>query len=150
MKTVPLSQLCDLTGTEIGPTNWKEIGQDRIDAFATTTDDHQWIHTDPERAASGPYGGTIAHGYLTLSLIAAFMQELLQVEGARMRINYGLNKVRFPAAVHSGSRIRGRLTVRDVNEQADGTIQATYAVVVEADGMAKPVCVANAISRYAN
>ncbi|GGU97469.1 MaoC family dehydratase [Actinomadura cremea] len=149
MKTVPLTRLRELTGTELGPTGWKEIGQDRIDAFADATGDHQWIHTDPARAASGPFGGTIAHGYLTLSLVAAFMQELLHVEGASVRINYGLNKVRFPAAVRSGSRVRARLTVRDVEEKPDGTVQATYAVTVEADGAAKPACVAEAVSRYA-
>ncbi|QFG26179.1 MaoC family dehydratase [Actinomadura sp. WMMB 499] len=149
MTTVPLARLRDLTGTELGPTGWQEVGQDRIDAFADATGDHQWIHTDPGRAASGPFGGTVAHGYLTLSLVAAFMQELLRVDGANVRINYGLGKVRFPAALRAGSRVRARLVVRDVDERPDGTVQATYAVTVEADGSAKPVCVAEAISRYA-
>ncbi|HEY8481542.1 MAG TPA: MaoC family dehydratase [Spirillospora sp.] len=149
MRTVELTRLHELVGVELGPTGWKHIGQDRIDAFAAVTGDHQWIHTDPERAASGPFGGTVAHGYLTLSLVAAFMQELLRIEGARVRINYGLDKVRFPAAVRAGSRIRARLTVRDVKELPDAMVQAAYTVTVEADRGGKPVCVAETLARYA-
>ena len=100
------------TGREAGPTDWITIEQSRVDAFADATDDHQWIHVDPVRAATGPFGSTIAHGYLTLSLVNLFLPDLVRVDGARMGVNYGTDKVRFPAAVKVGARIRGRAQLR--------------------------------------
>ena len=107
-----MSALSELVGTELGPTSWIEITQERIDAFAAATDDPQWIHVDAERAADGPFGTTIAHGFLTLSLCVPMLYEILPERGAGMAVNYGTNRVRFPAAVPSGSRVRGRFRVR--------------------------------------
>jgi acyl dehydratase len=135
-----------LVGEELGPTGWVEIAQERIDAFAAATDDHQWIHVDPERAAEGPFGTTIAHGYLTLSLLPAFAYQLLPFGDARLTINYGLNRVRFPAPVPVGSRVRGRFRVVDVSE-VDGGYQLTLEATVEREGADKPVCAAEAVYR---
>ncbi len=134
-------------GVELGPSSWLEITQERIDAFAGATDDRQWIHVDPERAASGPFGTTIAHGYLTLSLLVPFAYELLPVEDAGAAINYGLNRVRFPAPVPVGSQIRARFTVDEVTE-VEGGVQATMSATVERDGSEKPVCAAELVFRY--
>ena len=133
----------DLVGVELGPTSWIEITQERIDAFAQATDDPQWIHTDPVRAAEGPFGTTIAHGFLTLSLCVPMLYEALP-PADRMVVNYGVNKVRFPAPVPAGGRIRGRfrvLTLEDVAAGARVTIEAT----VECEGVQKPVCVAELV-----
>ncbi|MGE5690156.1 MAG: MaoC family dehydratase, partial [Pseudomonadota bacterium] len=108
-------------GLELGPSAWREVSQERIDAFAAATDDPQWIHVDPVRAADGPFGTTVAHGYLTLALLVPFASELLPVEDAALTVNYGLNRVRFPAAVPSGSRIRARVRVEAVADVAGGT-----------------------------
>ena len=134
-------------GLELGPSEWREVTQERIDAFAAATDDPQWIHVDPERAAAGPFGTTIAHGYLTLALLVPFSYELLPVDDAALSINYGLNRVRFPAPLPSGSRVRARFRVESVEEVAGGT-QVTMAATVERDGAEKPVCVAELVFRY--
>ena len=134
-------------GSEYGPSSWIEVGQDRIDAFAEATGDHQWIHVDPERARSSPFGGTIAHGYLTLSLAPALLNEIWRVEGMTMGLNYGVNRLRFPAPVPVGSKLRvgARLTaVDDIAGGAQGTIELTF----EVEGQDKPGCVAEVVYRY--
>jgi acyl dehydratase len=134
-------------GLELGPSEWQEIRQERVDAFAEATGDRQWIHVDRERAAAGPFGGTIAHGYLTLSMLAAFSFELLPVEDASASINYGLNRVRFPAPVPVGSRVRASFRVEDASE-VEGGVQVTMAATVERESAEKPVCVAELVFRY--
>ena len=133
-------------GSDLGPGPWRTIEQSRVDAFAVATDDEQWIHVDAARAAAGPFGRTIAHGFLTLSLLPSLMRELYAVEGARMGVNYGLNKVRFPAPVPVGSSIRATATVLSV-DPVDGGVQIVLRVTVESDAGAKPVCVAESVSR---
>ncbi len=135
------------TGDVYGPSSWVELPQERIDAFAEATGDHQWIHTDPERAKDGPFGSTIAHGYLTLSLLPVASYEVVPRQGGSMSINYGLNKVRFPAPVPVGSRLRATFEVLDVDEQEWGG-QATMRATVEREGGEKPVCVAETVFRY--
>jgi acyl dehydratase len=134
-------------GLEVGPNGWREIEQARIDAFADATDDPQWIHVDPVRAAEGPFGSTIAHGFLTLSLLVPFVYDLMPVEDASATINYGLNKVRFPAPVPVGSRLRARLRIEDVSE-INGGVQVAIAATVEREGGEKPVCAAELVFRY--
>ncbi|WP_327322501.1 MaoC family dehydratase [Streptomyces sp. NBC_01210] len=134
-------------GAQLGHSEWLEIEQKRIDLFADATGDHQWIHVDPERAASGPFGTTIAHGYLTLSLLPTFVPQILRVEGMKMGINYGANKVRFPSPVPVGSRLRASAVLQNV-EEAGGGVQVTALVTVEREGGDKPVCVAESVSRY--
>jgi acyl dehydratase len=134
-------------GVEFGPSSWIEIPQATIDAFADATGDHQWIHVDPERAAQGPFGSTIGHGYLTLSLIPVMSYEVLPHEEGGMGLNYGLNRVRFPAPVPVDSRVRGTFRV-DSLEEADWGHQAQLTATVEREGGDKPVCVAEVIFRY--
>jgi acyl dehydratase len=134
------SRLRELLGAELGPSSWIEVTQDRIDAFAEATNDPQWIHVDPARAADGPFGGTIAHGFLTLALCVPMMSELLPPADG-MVVNYGVNRVRFPAAVPSGSRVRGRFRVASVEDTAAGE-RASIEATVECDRVEKPVCVA--------
>ncbi|MER8096649.1 MaoC family dehydratase [Streptomyces goshikiensis] len=134
-------------GAPLGPSGWLEVDQKRIDLFADATGDHQWIHVDPERAASGPFGSTIAHGYLTLSLLPSLVPQIMRVEGMKMGINYGVNKVRFPAPVPVGSRLRATAVITEVT-QAGGGVQVAATVTVECEGAAKPVCVAESVSRY--
>ena len=135
-------------GDEFGPSEWLEIDQERIDRFAEATGDDQWIHVDPERAAAGPFGSTIAHGFLTLSLIVKFLYETRPEEGEfRMGINYGVNRVRFPAPVPVGSRVRGTFRVETVDE-ADWGSQSTLNVTIEREGGDKPVCVAEVVFRH--
>ncbi|OMI37258.1 MaoC family dehydratase [Streptomyces sparsogenes] len=141
-------ELRSAVGEDLGPSDWLEVDQKRIDLFADATGDHQWIHVDPEKAAAGPFGTTIAHGYLTLSLLPAFTPQLLTVEGVRMGINYGVNKVRFPSPVPVGSRLRATGRVAEVTEVADGGFQVTLVVTVEREGGDKPVCVAESVARY--
>jgi acyl dehydratase len=141
-----MSSLPELVGEELGPTDWFEVGQERIDEFARATDDAQWIHTDPVRAAEGPFGTTIAHGYLTLSLCVPLMSRTLSLTGYRMGINYGVNRVRFPAPLPSGSRIRGRFTVQSVDE-IEGGDQGVVLATIEREGGEKPVCVAELVVR---
>jgi acyl dehydratase len=138
-----------LVGQELGPTDWVAVEQERIDAFAAATDDPQWIHVDPERAGAGPFGTTIAHGYLTLSLLPSFTYRVLPLDGARLTINYGLNRVRFPAPVPVGSRVRGRFRVIDVSD-VEGGHQLTLEATVEREGGEKPVCVAEVVYRVLN
>lgn len=135
-----MSRLGDLVGVELGPTAWIHVAQERIDAFAGATGDPYWIHTDPVRAAEGPFGTTIAHGFLTLSLCVPMLYELLPPADG-MVLNYGVNRVRFPAAVPSGTRVRGRFRVASVEDAATGE-RATIEAAVECDGVEKPVCVA--------
>jgi acyl dehydratase len=137
----------DRIGTEIGVSDWMEITQDRVDAFADATDDHQWIHVDREKAAAGPFGGTIAHGFLTLALtVTLSAQVVLDVGSPRMALNYGLEKVRFPAPVPVGSRIRARISLASVSD-VEGGIQVNRQVVVEVEGGEKPAMVAETVSR---
>ena len=136
-----MSALRELVGTELGPTSWIEVTQERIDAFAAATDDPQWIHIDPERAAAGPFGTTIAHGFLTLSLCVPMLYEVLPERGDTMALNYGTNRVRFLAPVPSGARVRGRFLVAEV-ESTDRGERATIEASVECEGVEKPVCVA--------
>ncbi|MBZ3902639.1 MaoC family dehydratase [Streptomyces brasiliscabiei] len=134
-------------GEQLGYSDWLEVDQKRIDLFAEATGDHQWIHVDPEKAAAGPFGTTIAHGYLTLSLLPLFVPQVLKVDNVKMGVNYGTNKVRFPGPVPVGSRLRATATLQEVAE-AGGGVQVTAAVVVEREGADKPVCVAESVSRY--
>jgi acyl dehydratase len=135
-----VSALGDLVGQELGPTSWFDVTQERIDAFAAATEDPQWIHVDPERAAAGPFGTTIGQGFLTLSLCVPMLYEVLPERG-QMAVNYGTNRVRFPAPVPSGSRVRGRFRVVEVEATARGE-RATIEAKIECDGVEKPVCVA--------
>ena len=142
-----MSDLRELIGKELGPTDWLEVSQARIDEFARVTDDLQWIHVDPVRAAAGPFGTTIAHGYLTLSLCARLASEALAgLADPSLSINYGTNRVRFPAPVPAGSRIRARVTVASVDDVPDGE-QAVLVTTVEREGGDKPVCVAEMVVR---
>ncbi|MDT7841442.1 MaoC family dehydratase [Streptomyces justiciae] len=142
-----LDELKKLAGSDLGTSEWIEVTQDRINTFADATGDHQWIHVDPERAAEGPFGAPIAHGYLTLSLFIPMFTELLDVQGVTTKVNYGLNKVRFPSPVKVGSRIRlvGKLT--DVEDVAGG-VQITVDGAIEIEGGAKPAAVLQSLSRF--
>jgi acyl dehydratase len=142
-----LDELVAAQGSQLGPTDWLEVTQERVNVFADATDDHQWIHVDPERAANGPFGGAIAHGLLTLSLLPHFMQQLYTVENIAMAINYGYNKVRFITPVKVGAKIRARAEITKV-DQLDGGVQATMTTTVEIDGSEKPAAVAESIVRF--
>jgi acyl dehydratase len=139
-----LAELDAAVGEVLGTTDWIEIDQARIDLFADATDDHQWIHVDPERAAAGPFGGTIAHGYLTLSLIPWFGTQTFRLETTGARLNYGLNKVRFPSPVRVGSRLRATVTLQGTSDLPVGK-QAVFTFVIEIEGEAKPACVAETV-----
>ncbi len=143
-----LDELKALAGTDLGHTGWQEMTQERVNTFADATDDHQWIHVDPEKAAAGPFGGPIAHGYLTLSLVIPLFGELLEVKGVSMAINYGLNKVRFPAPVPVGSRIRLGAVLGAVEDAGVNAVQVVTDFTMEVEGSAKPACVAQALYRY--
>lgn len=142
-----LAELKKLAGSDLGSSEWTDVTQERIDTFADATGDHQWIHTDPERAKEGTFGGPIAHGYLTLSLFIPMFTELLEVEGVTTKVNYGLNKVRFPAPVPAGSRIRLAARLAGV-EDVPGGVQITVDGTVEIEGAAKPACVLQSVSRF--
>ncbi len=142
-----LDEFAAAEGTQLGPTDWLEITQDRVNLFADATDDHQWIHVDPERAATGPFGGTIAHGLLTLSLVPQFIHQLYTVDNIALAINYGYNKVRFITPVRVGAKIRARAEIASV-AQLDGAVQATVATTVEIDGSDKPAAVVESIARF--
>lgn len=142
-----LDELRGAVGTVLGPSEWHEITQRQIDLFAEATGDHQWIHVNPERAAAGPFGTTIAHGYLTLSLVAYLLPQVIAVAGVSMGINYGANRVRFPAPVPVGSSVRARGVIQSVKD-VPGGVQVTTLVTIEIDGNAKPACVVESISRY--
>ena len=145
--TTDITGLPDRVGEHLGWSEWREITQERVDQFADATDDHQWIHVDPERAANGPFGGTIAHGLLTLSLLPHFTHQLYTVDNIAMAVNYGYNKVRFITPVRVGSRIRARAEIAKV-DQLDGAVQATVPVTVEIEGSDKPAAVAESIVRF--
>jgi acyl dehydratase len=138
-----LSDFRDLVGRELGPTSWLDVTQARIDAFAAATDDPQWIHVDHERAAAGPFGTTVAHGFLTLSLCVSMLSEVLPRSDG-MILNYGVDRVRFPAPVPSGGRIRGRFRVISIDATARGD-RAVIEATIECKGAAKPVCVASLV-----
>lgn len=141
------SDLLGKEGLKIGPSDWLEITQERVNTFADATGDHQWIHVDPERAKTGPFGGTIAHGYLTLSLAAKFMDEILTINGMSMGINYGTDRVRFLSPVLVGKRVRGHGEFLEIRE-AGGGFQSVLRVTIEIEGEEKPACVVDTISRY--
>lgn len=142
-----LAEFIAAEGEQLGPTEWLEITQDRVNLFADATDDHQWIHIDPERAASGPFGGTIAHGLLTLSLIPHFTSQLYSVDNVAMAINYGYDKVRFVAPVRVGARLRARAEIAAV-KQLGSAVQATLSTTIEIEGSEKPAAVAESIVRF--
>ncbi|WP_117214452.1 MaoC family dehydratase [Allorhizocola rhizosphaerae] len=142
-----LDDLRKLAGADLGAGDWHEITQQQIDTFAEATGDHQWIHVDPERAKTGPFGGTIAHGYLTLALVIPLWTELLRIDGIGMAVNYGLNRVRFPAPVPSGGQIRLRARVDTVEDIPDG-VQMTVDLTIELRDATKPAAVAQAVYRY--
>ncbi len=139
--------LLGMVGTKIGPTDWVRIDQDRVNAFADCTGDHQWIHVDVERAKAGPFGGTIAHGYLTMSLINLFLPDLVEVRGFAHAVNVGLDKLRFLAPVVVGSRIRATSEIVSA-EEVKGAIQSVVRVTIEIEGSDRPALVADTISRY--
>ena len=141
------SALLEAVGQHLGYSDWLEIDQQRINLFADATGDHQWIHVDPERAKDGPFGATIAHGYLTLALVNLFLPQILEVRGVSMGVNYGTDKVRFPAVVPVGSRVRGNGEIVSV-EDIKGTVQVVVRVTVEVAGAERPACVADTISRF--
>jgi acyl dehydratase len=148
MTAVDLTRLGDLAGREVGVSDWLVVTQERIDAFADATGDHQWIHVSPDRATTDtPFGTTIAHGFLTLSLVSALVRNAVTVEGTRMALNYGLNRVRFVSPVPSGSRIRARVALMEIVAMAD-SVQAFWNVTIERDGGDRPAVVAEWIVRY--
>jgi acyl dehydratase len=142
-----VEDLQGVVGARLGVGPWQTIDQAAIDGFAEVTGDRQWIHVDPERAAGGPFGTTIAHGFLTLSLCAPIIEQTLEVRGAGMQVNYGLEKVRFPAPVPVGSRMRGTVELAAL-EEVGGGVQATLRITIEIAGQAKPACVADALVRF--
>jgi acyl dehydratase len=145
--TTTLAELPGLVGTELGTSDWVEVTQERVNLFADATEDHQWIHIDVDRAKQeSPYGGPIAHGYLTLSMLVPLVAQVLTITDTKMGVNYGLNKVRFPAPVPVGSKVRARVTLKDV-EQVAGGLQNTLVVAIEREGGDKPVCIAEWVTR---
>jgi acyl dehydratase len=140
--------LLGAVGRKLGASEWLAIDQARVDQFADATGDHQWIHVDTERAKSGPFGGTIAHGYLTLSLVNSFLPQLLEVRGVSMGVNYGCDRVRFPAPVKVGARVRGVGEVVAAEEVKGGAVQVTVRVSVEVEGSDRPACIVDTISRF--
>jgi acyl dehydratase len=142
-----VDELRAAVGSHLGHSEWWEITQERVNRFADATDDHQFIHVDPDRAAATPFGGPIAHGYLTLSMAVPLARQIVSVEGVRMAVNYGTNKVRFPAPVPVGSRLRAGAVLRSV-EDVPGGVQVVYELTFEVEGGDKPVCVAETVSRY--
>lgn len=139
-----LTELAGAVGEHLGYSDWLAVTQDRVDQFADATGDHQWIHVDPDRAKQGPFGGTIAHGYLTLSLVPMLSQQIYGVDSIRMGINYGTDKVRFPAPLPVGSSVRAGAELVSVRETAQG-VQAVVKMTIEAQGIEKPVCVAETV-----
>ena len=142
-------ELAGAVGADLGATDWITVTQEQVDKFADATLDNQWIHTDTDRARNGPFGGPIAHGYLTMSLASHFLSQLARVENIAMGINYGVDKVRFPSPVPVGSRLRGRGEVVDVKE-VPGGVQAVVRVTIERDGADKPAAIVDTVSRYLN
>jgi len=142
-----LAELPPLVGQELAVSDWTTVTQQQIDLFADATGDHQWIPVDPVRAKAGPFGTTIAHGFLTLSLIPKLVESALDIRNLRMSVNYGLNRVRFPAPVPAGSRLRARVKLLECQPVADDGMQIVWQVTVEREGSDKPVCVAESVSR---
>ena len=142
------SELKESVGKQLGVSEWLEIDQARIDTFADATGDHQWIHVDPDRAKDGAFGSTIAHGYLTLSLVNKFLPEIIDVRGISMGVNYGSDRLRFPAPVPVGSRIRGSAELIKVEDVKGNAVQSTVRVTVEIEGSDRPACIIDTISRY--
>jgi acyl dehydratase len=147
-KTIQVQDLKAHAGEHLGHSDWHEITQDQVNLFADATGDHQWIHVDPERAKTGPFGGTIGHGYLTMSLAPAYLQEVWQVEGMKMGLNYGINKLRFPSPVPVGSKLRLGAELAAVEDVGGAGLQATLAITFEIEGQDKPACVAEVVYRY--
>ncbi|MBM3353078.1 MAG: MaoC family dehydratase [Betaproteobacteria bacterium] len=145
---VSLRELESRLGQEVGVSPWVEMPQERIDLFARATEDFQWIHVDPARARGSPFGGTIAHGFLTLAMLPKLSESTFEFSDRKMGVNYGLNKVRFTAPVPAGARIRGRFTLARFEKLEGNGVQTTWSVVFEREGGDKPVCVAEAISRH--
>jgi acyl dehydratase len=142
-----ISGLKELVGHHLGYSEWHQVTQEQVNLFADATGDHQWIHVDLEKAKAGPFGGPIAHGYLTLSLAPTLLEEILRVDGVTMAVNYGLNKLRFPAPVPVGSKVRAGASLADIEDVAGG-VQVVLAVTFEIEGATKPVCVAEILFRY--
>ncbi|MFT5441912.1 MAG: acyl dehydratase [Myxococcota bacterium] len=142
------AELKDSVGKHLGVSEWLEIDQERINKFADATGDNQWIHVDPERAKKGPFGTTIAHGYLTQSLVNLFLPQIMDVRGISMGVNYGADRLRFPAIVPVGSRVRGSAELIKVEDVKGGAVQSTVRVTVEIEGGDRPACVIDTISRY--
>lgn len=140
-------ELLDAVGRHLGRSDWITVDQDRINLFAEATGDHQWIHVDPQAAAQGPFGATIAHGYLTLALTSLFLPEIMSVK-ASMGVNYGANRVRFPHPVTAGSRVRGSAVLTEAAELPGGGVQAVITITVEIEGADKPACVVESVSRF--
>lgn len=147
MKVLNFADLPGLVGQDIGTSDWHTVTQEQINAFADATGDHQWIHVDVERAKAGPFGVPIAHGYLTLSLLPQFFTSAMRIDGTRMGVNYGVNKVRFPSPVPAGSRLRAHFRLLSCDPVDNGGVQMTTLVTVEREGGGKPVCVAESVSR---
>ena len=141
------TDLIDLVGQQVGTTEWIKVTQEQVNLFADATGDHQWIHTDPQRAAKGPFKGTIAHGYLTLSLAPAVISEVLQIGEVTSALNYGLNKVRFPAPVRVGSQMRATVSVMSAQQKTSGVV-SVFELTYEIDGEKRPACVADVIVLY--
>jgi acyl dehydratase len=146
-RSVPMAELAGLVGQRLGTSRWRPVTQEMISSFADITDDHQWLHVDPERAASGPFGTTVAHGYLTLSLATALLWDVLEVPDARQVINYGLARARFPAPVPANSQVRAHVDLTSV-EEVKGGLQITATLTYEREGGDRPVCVADLLFRY--
>ncbi|MFI6998237.1 MaoC family dehydratase [Nocardia sp. NPDC050175] len=142
-----IQEFAAAAGTSLGTTEWLEIDQNRIDTFAAATGDHQWIHTDPEKAADGPFKSTIAHGLLTLSLLPVLNHQLYRIENLAMAVNYGFDKVRFISPVPVGSRVRATTTIESIAE-VPGGVQAKFSTTIEIEGAPKPACVAESIARF--
>lgn len=147
-RSIPLGDLPALAGEKLGVSDWVVVTQARVQTFADATGDQQWIHVDPERAKDGPFGGPVAHGFLTLSLEPVLLDEILAVEECGTVVNYGLNKVRFPAPVPVGGRVRMHATLAAAERRPDGSVEAILALEFELEGGSKPVCVAESIFRY--
>jgi len=143
-----LDALVAAKGEELGTSSWVEITQEAVNLFADATGDHQWIHVDVDKAKAGPFGGTIAHGFMTLSLLPRLMHEIYTVKGIKLAINYGLNKVRFPSPVPVGSKVRATSTLVDAENVGNDTVQLTVSTVIAIEGAAKPACVAESVLRY--
>lgn len=148
MRQVKFAQLPSLVGTEIGTSEWWLVDQERIDKFAEATGDFQWIHVNPEKAKASKFGTTIAHGYLTLSLLAGMRFKTFEVTETSMAVNYGMNKVRFLTPVPAGSHVRAKYELANINERKDGGLECTFTATVELDGAPKPACIAETISVY--